>query len=365
MQKEIQSYKQILKSGVLTLSLLSVSIMPPAQAAMYSGQKTFDDLSKSELLGLPADKKSPTPNHGLASWQSDTGGDHRAIEKSVVGSYKVAGNYLSFILLPNRRYMMVGYGAMVAGEWRVVDGNRVQLLPLEPEYPFAAFGRVNKALGKQTRMTVDGDKREHRVLMHDGQISSTAPRMTVLTHSDDDKLYKYTHTSKIKQLSLAQVAEVDPSDSLKTAVYHFDTAQFNELFIRDYATVVGGVGFEFTMDKANDTLIWESDALKKAPLSEMSEDDLTQMYELSYMQFAPKTVHYSAEGKLFPADEWASDNHSFDSEDYFFDTSLNAYVRKDSCTQACDPATLDDDDVFYRYQLLPPTVSYHKVKVSE
>ena len=261
--------------------------------------------------------------------------------------------------------MMVGYGAMVAGEWRVVDGNRVQLLPLEPEYPFAAFGRVNNALGKQTRMTVDGDKREHRVLMHDGQMNRSAPRMSVLTHSDDDKIYKYTHTNKIKQLSLAQVAEVDPSDSLKTAVYHFNTAQVNELFIRDYATVVGGVGFEFTIDKDNNTLTWESDVLKKEPLSEMSEDDLTQMYELSYMQFAPQAVHYSAEGKLFPADRWGNDNHSFDIEDYFFDKKLNAYVRKDSCAQVCDRDTLDDDDVFYRYQLLPPTVSYHKVKVSE
>lgn len=279
------------------------------------------------------------------------------IESRLVGRYHLnAGGQspsgsTTLFLLPDQHYVVIGFGEMMAGDWRVVRNKEVHLYPHNPKYPFVVFGRDNQALGEQSQITLYAENNGDDVLAYYGNIEHTIPTMSIINDKDSSYPYQRQYAGKASQLSFVHLSYNQNKEN--TTLYTFDTQGFNDFIVVDYDDIIKRrKPMRATIDTKNDALIFNWEGKVKRSALQLSEEEDVFIRKIVNMQYMPKTVHYDSKGGFLDKDSFLSGLRTPDLDNYTFDMTLNAYVKKDSCQDKCDLDAVDSNEIYYRYELL-------------
>ena len=288
---------------------------------------------------------------------------YKEIAKSIVGQYSMSfGNYspeggASLALLDNQRYVIASFGVVLVGDWRIVKGKYLHLIPHRTEYPFYVFGRHNTELGDNTRLKLDGDGFNELALIHYGSIDEKVPNLTPTSSINKQGLYDVEIPRKLEAISLAD-RDYENNGGKEIDIYTFDNPKgFNNLHLLEFTRLARRETMKAII--GDNGLTFEQGNTKKRPLPEASTPNAQFYAEISEIKPFPKTLYYNLAGRAFNSRDIEQDN-------YTFDDNLKAYVANIKCNKDCLAADdYDNTDIFYEYQLLEDvTVQQSKFRIA-
>lgn len=310
--------------------------------------------------------KRPEPKLSDAIYNNQE--PYKDIAKNIVGQYSMSfGNYspeggTTLALLDNQRYVIVSFGTVIVGDWRIVKGKYLHLLPYRTESPFYVFGRHNTKSKNKTTVTFDGGGFGYDTLIHFDALSQERPILTPVFNDDANCFkspYKAELTGTYHAISLAFNPDYENKGDEAIDMYTFNNDKnFNEFYVLEFNRLARREVMKAMID--NDELVFEQGRTKRSPLPEASTEDAAFFRQMSDIKPFPKTLNYNLAGREV-------DSESINREDYTFDSSLNAYIANTKCSEDC-PTEDDYDyvDIFYEYQSLEDiAVTQSKFKISE
>lgn len=317
--------------------------------SMNENMETCDFLETEvrDLLTRPEPKLSdPIYNN------SDT---YQNLTKNIVGQYSLSFNSghspeggPTLALLENQRYVIVSFGTVLVGDWRIVKGRFLHLLPYRTQYPFAVFGRYSPKLGNTTKTNFDGGGFGSDTLIHYGEISGTQPTLTPIFNADAN-CFKHPYIVEIPEIpniiSLAYNPNYENEGEEAIDIYTFINDQgFNDFYILEFNRLASEKAIKAII--LEDELIFEQGKTRKRALPKAGSENALFYKEMSTITPFPTTLYYNLGGKSFIS-------HDTNPEDYTFDNSLKAYVANTQCLEDC-PAEddYDNNDIFYEYRAL-------------
>lgn len=275
---------------------------------------------------------------------------YKETANNIVGEYSMSFNMghspeggPTLALLDNQRYVIASFGIVLVGDWRIVKGKYLHLLPYRTRYPFFVFGRQNTNLGNTTIMKFKGDGFSESTLIRYSKIDQEVPTLTPILHVDNQYPYKAEVSNIPKAFSLAYNSDYKVDEAVE--IYTFDNNQnFNDFSILEF----NGLAHREAMKAiiGDNELTFEQGNTKKRPLPEASTPNAQFYTEMSEIKPFPKTLYYNLAGRSF-------DSERIDQDNYTFDNNLKAYVANTMCGKNC-PAEDDYDntDIFYEYKSL-------------
>ena len=275
---------------------------------------------------------------------------YKEIAESIVGEYSMSfGNYSpeggsSLALLDNQRYVIVGFGVVLVGDWRIVKGKYLHLIPHRTEYPFYVFGRHDAELGDNTVLNLDGDGFNELALIHYGSIDDKVPNLTPTSSINKQGLYDVEIPRKLEAISLAD-RDYENNGGKDIDIYTFDNPKgFNNLHLLEFTRLARREVTKAIID--GDELVFDQRRTKSWPLPEASTPDAQFYAEVSETKPFPKTLYYNLAGRSF-------DSERIKQDDYTFNDDLKAYVANIKCNEDCPAADdYNNTDIFYEYKLL-------------
>lgn len=293
---------------------------------------------------------------------------YKNITKNIVGQYSMSfGNHspeggTTLALLDNQRYVIVSFGTVIVGDWRIVKGKYLHLLPYRAESPFYVFGRHNTKSKNQTTVTFDGGGFGYDTLIHFDALSQETPTLTPVFNDDANCFkspYKAELTGTYNAISLAFNPDYENKGDEAIDMYTFNNDKnFNEFYVLEFNRLAHRKVRKAMID--NGELVFEQGRTKRSPLPEASTENAAFFRQMSDIKPFPKTLNYNLAGREI-------NSESINREDYTFDSSLKAYIANTKCSENCPP---EDDydyvDTFYEYQSLEDiAVTQSKFKISE
>ena len=275
---------------------------------------------------------------------------YKEIAKSIVGEYSMSfgnpspegGSILA--LLDNQRYVMVGFGVVLVGDWRIVKGKYLHLIPHRTEYPFYVFGRHDAELVDNTVLNLDGDGFNELALIHYGSIDDKVPNLTPTSSINEQGIYDVEILHKLEAISLAD-NDYKNNGGKAIDIYTFDNPKgFNNLHLLEFTRLARTKATKAII--GNNELRFGNGTTKKRPLPEASSSNAQFYAEMSDIKPFPKTLYYNLAGRSF-------DSRDIEQNNYTFDDDLKAYVANIKCHEDCPAADdYDNTDIFYEYKLL-------------
>ncbi|WP_201551778.1 hypothetical protein [Psychrobacter fjordensis] len=289
---------------------------------------------------------------------------YKEIAESIVGEYSMSfGNPSpeggsSLALLDNQRYVMVGFGVVLVGDWRIVKGKYLHLIPHRTEYPFYVFGRHNTELKDKTKIRFKGSGFSESTLIRYGEISQDTPILMPILHIDD----QYPYDAKIphipRALSLAYNSDYENNDDEAIDIYTFDNdEELNDLYVLEFNKLARREVMKAII--GDDELTFDQGTTTKRPLPRATSENAEFYKEISDIKPFPKTLYYNLAGRSF-------DSRDIKQYNYTFDDNLKAYVANIKCHEDCPAADdYDNTDIFYEYKSLEDiTVQQSKFKIA-
>ncbi|MBH0096549.1 hypothetical protein I6E61_09155 [Psychrobacter sp. NZS113] len=289
---------------------------------------------------------------------------YKEIAKSIVGQYSMSfGNYspeggASLALLDNQRYVIVGFGVVLVGDWRIVKGKYLHLIPHRTEYPFYVFGRHNTELKDKTKIRFKGSGFSESTLIRYGEISQDTPILMPILHIDN----QYPYDAKIphipRALSLAYNSDYENNDDEAIDIYTFDNdEELNDLYVLEFNKLARREVMKAII--GDDELTFDQGTTTKRPLPRATSENAEFYKEISDIKPFPKTLYYNLAGRSF-------DSRDIKQYNYTFDDNLKAYVANIKCHEDCPAADdYDNTDIFYEYKSLEDiTVQQSKFKIA-
>ena len=279
---------------------------------------------------------------------------YKEIAKSIVGQYSTSSDPeqslaegTTIALLNDQRYVLIALGITSTGDWRIVKGKYLHLIPRRTEYPFYVFGRDNAELTDKTKIRFEfesGGSHEN-TLVHYGRTSQDVPTLTFVSSINNYYPYVIEGIDIPKSISLAYSSDINNYGDEAIDIYTFDNnEEHNDLYVLELNQLASAKTIRTVI--GNNELRFVTKALKKRPLPQASSEDAKYYAEVSETKPFTKTLYYNLGGRSFYSG-------SIDQDNYTFDDDLKAYVANIKCHEDC-PATDDYDntDIFYEYKLL-------------
>ena len=279
---------------------------------------------------------------------------YKEVAKNIIGQYSVSSDPeqslaegTTIALLNDQRYVLIYLGITSTGNWRIVKGKYLHLIPDRTEYPFYVFGRDNAELTDKTKIRFEFESggSNQNTLVHYGRTSQDVPTLTFVL--DINRYYPHVieGIDTPKAISLAYSPDINNYGDKAIDVYTFNNnEEHNDLYVLELNQLASAKTIRTVIE--NNELRLVSKGLKKRPLPKASSDDAKYYAEVLETKPFPKILYYSLGGRSF-------DSGSIDQDNYTFDDNLKAYVANIKCHEDCPAADdYDNTDIFYEYKLL-------------
>ena len=291
---------------------------------------------------------------------------YKKIAKSIVGQYSMSFNSghspeggVTLALLENQKYVIVSFGTVLVGDWRIVKGQYLHLLPYRTEYPFYVFGRHDAELQDATKIRFEGGGFSKSTLIRYGEISQDIPILMPILNIDHQYPYDVVIPHTPRALSLAYNSNYENNGDEDIDIYTFDNdEQLNDFYILEFNKLKRIKATKAIIGK--NEIRFEDGATKKRPLPKASSNDAKYYAEVSDIKPFPKVLYYNLAGRSFGS-------RGIEQNNYTFNNSLKAYVANTQCNTNCPAADdYDNTDIFYEYKSLEDiTVQQSKFKIAD
>ncbi|PNK59901.1 hypothetical protein [Psychrobacter sp. FDAARGOS_221] len=301
----------------------------------------------------------------------DTDDIGQALEDSLVGTYSLPTGSQSpeggpgLALLPNRKYAVYSFGYAAGGDWRIVKGKYLHLIPYRVPQPYYVYGRHNSDLGQKSKIRFNGGDFSDATLVSFNDKPATPTELPKLTPVFNDGAncfswpYEAVYPNTYKFLTLAYNADYKNKGDDAITTYTFNNEQgFNHFHALSFRKMSERKTMKFII-KDGELFAYSFSELEKLSKSELPEPDTENAQFFKYIS----TESTIADSLFYNPAGNEIQQFDLDPNNYSYDDKLKALVAINTCSdENCPPA---DDyhnyDIFYEYKRLD-TISQNKSK---
>jgi len=229
--------------------------------------------------------------------------------------------FCKMCLLKDHRYIIVFFGGISSGTWKMVDDTIVGLTPSVHASHFAIYGRHNKDLGDSIRILFQGFE-EGETFFSIGNIENEKSVMKRLFNRDPN-CFTYPYLLKFKTMpgiiSFAMKPHLMEDDSSQLPkICTFENKKNDNDFVAYHFEDAGDKGISYIVAH-KDTLYFEGEGQSvKEPLP--VDKEYNEIMQLLNIDMNPDIVYYNP---LF--NDGSNDN--FNITDYTFNEQKGAYLK--------------------------------------
>lgn len=289
---------------------------------------------------------------------------YKNIEEGLLGSYGLSfGNRSpegspTLFLYHNNKYVIVSFGEVQTGTWRVVKEKYLHLNPNKTKYPFSVYGRYNPSIGDSTKTSFLGDRFSYRTLITYNKTTKSPVNLTPIFNKDANCFdFPYIHktASVPQQISLAFNQSYEESEDQKITLYSFkNTTNFNDFIIFEYTRAKNKMPIRVLID-GNKLVFGKRQITEKSALPKPGSENDSFIKEMSAINFTPKTIYYNFGYKEFKSEE-------INSKSYKYNKKLNNYKYKGKVPRTYEEESSDYHNFLQvnKYEMLQDVTQQQK-----
>ncbi|WP_027419622.1 hypothetical protein [Crocinitomix catalasitica] len=252
----------------------------------------------------------------------------KSVEEEIIGQYSLSfGNHspeggARLYVLPDYKYMIVAFGELQVGSWKILKEKYLHFIPKKMEYPFHVYGRFNPAIGDSTITSFLGDDFSYRTLIHYGLVKDSQPNLIPIFNEEAncfDFPYLGSIAGKYDEIALAYQKRYEYDENEPIDIYSFKNVnKFNDFVVLEY-TDMEVLRTERVNIQGDQLIFGLNKVTKRYPLPEVNSEDALFINEYTKRQVVLPELYYNAMYRSF-------DKNQVNSELYEFDEKLNSFI---------------------------------------